>query len=97
MTKNTGEKTMIITADGKNDTTLYYAGYGEELTGKGLGSGALTGTNRVPRFTEDINEAKRIETYIDAKRIMGEIIDAIRYKDIEPMNGITLYFVGGIE
>ena len=86
---------MCITADGKNDTTLYYAGYGEELTGKGLGSGALTGTNRVPRFTEDINEAKRIETYIDAKRIMGEIIDSIKYKEIEGIDSITICFEKG--
>ena len=51
--------TMYITAYDKNSNMLYYAGYGEELTGKGLGSGALTGTNRVPRLTEDIAEAKK--------------------------------------
>lgn len=84
---------MYITTYDKDWTTLYYAGYGEELTGKGLGSGALTGTNRIPRFTEDITEAKKIETYIDAKRIMGEIIDAVRYKDIEQTYSISLLLI----
>lgn len=85
--------TMYITVNNKEWDSLYYAGYGDALTGKGLGSGALTGTNRVPRFTEDITEAKKIETYIDAKRIMGEIIDAIRYKDIEPVKSVNIVFV----
>lgn len=84
---------MYITINDKDWNILYYAGYGDRLTGKGLGSGALTGTNRVPRFTEDITKAKKIETYIDAKRIMGEIIDAIRYKDIEPVKRVNIVFV----
>jgi len=36
----------------KEGQTLYYSGYGHKLTGKGLGSGALTGTNRVPVFSD---------------------------------------------
>lgn len=76
----------------KDDKALYYAGYGDKLTGKGLGSGALTGTNRVPIFTDDITEAIVIETYIDTKRIMSEIIDAIRYKDIEMVDSLSVYF-----
>ncbi len=76
----------------KDNKTLYYAGYGDTLTGKGLGSGALTGTNRVPIFTDDITEAIVIETYIDSKRIMSEIIDAIRYKDIEVVDNLSIYF-----
>jgi len=84
---------MYITVNNKEWDSLYYTGYGDRLTGKGLGSGALTGTNRVPIFTEDVTKAKKIETYIDAKRIMGEIIDAIRYKDIEPVKSVNIVFV----
>lgn len=61
------------------------------MTGKGLGSGALTGTNRVPKFSD---KPKRIETYIDAKRIMSEIIDAVRYKEIEGVERVSVYFGG---
>lgn len=80
-----------ITAQ-KDGITLYYAGYGNTLTGKGLGSGALTGTNRVPVFTDDIAEAITIETYIDTKRIISEIIDAIKYKDIEIVDKLFVCF-----
>ena len=64
-----------------------------ELTGKGLGSGALTGTNRIPELTEDEGEAKVLESWADTKRIIvAEIIDAIRYKDIKKPNFITVHF-----
>lgn len=86
---------VIMAIDTETKKVLYYAGYGEKLTGKGLGSGALTGTNRVPKFTDDIFKRKKIETFIDAKRIMGEIIDAIRYKDIEGIDLVTIQFIGG--
>ena len=84
---------IVISGLNRKGQEIFYKGYGDELTGKGLGSGALTGTNRVPIFTEDITKAKKIETFIDAKRIMGEIIDAIRYKDIKEVRMISIHFL----
>lgn len=77
----------------KKEISLFFAGYTDELAGKGLGSGALTGTNRIPGLTEDEGEAKVLESWADTKRIVAEIIDAIRYKDIEKPNFITVYFL----
>lgn len=76
----------------KDNQKVFYSGYGERLTGKGLGSGALTGTNRVPVFSREKSEAKKIETYIDAKRITAEIIDAIKYNEINGVQAISVYF-----
>ena len=77
----------------KKEMSLFFAGYTDELTGKGLGSGALTGANRIPELTEDEGEAKVLESWADTKRIVAEIIDAIRYKDIEKPNFITVHFL----
>lgn len=85
-------KKIYIGIINKNGDVTYFAGYGDKLTGKGLGSGALTSTNRVPVFTKGLLTAKKIETYIDAKRIVNEIIDAIKYKDIKPVQLIGIYF-----
>lgn len=85
---------IVINAINKDGDVVYYAGYGDVLTGKGLGSGALTGTNRVPMFTSDIRKSKSIETYIDAKRITGEIIDAMRYRDIERFKVVGIHLEG---
>jgi len=60
---------------------------------KGLGSGALTGANRIPELAEDEGEAKVLESWADTKRIVAEIIDAIRYKDIEKPNFVTVHFL----
>lgn len=49
---------IIISALNTNGQDMFYKGYGEELTVKGLGSGALTGTNRIPVFTGNMDEAK---------------------------------------
>lgn len=38
---------IIIAAITDDDKKLYYAGYEDTQSAKGLGSGALTGTNRV--------------------------------------------------
>lgn len=84
---------IVISALNTNGQEMFYKGYGEELTGKGLGSGALTGTNRVPIFTNSMNKAKIFETYIDGRRTMSEIIDAIRYKDIEGLRMVSIHFL----
>lgn len=81
---------MLISIQEKEGQRLYFNGYTDKLTFKGLGSGALTGTNRVPKFTENQEKGKRIQSYIDARRIMGEIIDAVKYNDIENVTSVTL-------
>lgn len=83
---------MKITGLNKEGKEVYFSGYTNEETMKGLGSGALTGTNRVPYFSTSGKDAKNIMTYIDAKRIIGEIIDSIKYKEIEGINFITIHF-----
>ena len=85
-------KKIYIGAINKDGDIVYYAGYGNRLTGKGLGSGALTGTNKVPTFTERKSKAKKIETYIDAKRVTAEIIDAIKYKEIKEIQMLGIHF-----
>ena len=83
---------MKITGLNKEGKEVYFAGYTNEETSKGLGSGALTGTNRVPYFSTNEKDAKNIMTYIDVKRIIGEIIDSIKYGEIEGIDSITVHF-----
>lgn len=82
----------VISAS-KKEKDLFFAGHTDKLTGKGLGSGALTGTNRAPKFTGNENEAKIMESWADTKRTTAEIIDAIRYQDIEKLNFIAVHFL----
>jgi hypothetical protein len=79
---------IIISALNNEDKRLFFSGYTDVKAEKGLGSGALTGTNRVPLLTAE--DVKEIKTFIDAKRIMSEIIDAIRYEDIEGIESVTM-------
>jgi hypothetical protein len=78
---------------GKKEKSLFFVGYTDELTGKGFGSGAWTRTNRIPKLTEDEGEAKVLAYWADTKRIVAEIIDAIKYKDIEKPDFITVHFL----
>ncbi len=50
---------MKITGLNKEGKEVYFAGYTNEETAKGLGSGALTGTNRVPYFSTNEKDAKK--------------------------------------
>ena len=84
---------IIISALNTNGQDMFYKGYGEELTVKGLGSGELTGTNRIPVFTGNMDEAKDLGNFIDAKRVMGEIIDSVRYGDIYNVNCVSIHFL----
>lgn len=84
---------IIISALNTNEQNMFYKGYGEEKSKKGLGSGALTGTNRVPVFTNSTKKAKEINNFIDAKRIMTEIIDSIKYEEIYNIKMISIHFL----
>lgn len=46
-------KNIYIGAVDKYGHTDYFSGYGNEMIEKGLGSRALTGTNRMPVFSRE--------------------------------------------
>lgn len=86
---------IVISGLNTNNQEMFYVGDSEVKAEKGLGSGALTGTNKIPYFRNNIEVAKEIKTFIDAKRIMSEIIDSIRYKDIKNIKMISIHILEG--
>lgn len=87
----------FVIAGHRANKSVFYKGDGARSEHKGLGSGALTGTHEVPEFSSRLVDVKEIGTFVDAKRVVGKILDAIRYEEIEAVDYLTIHFIKEVE